>query len=109
MVWLFVNTTYYLLLLTVLCWVGTRLHVLGDRPREKALSWVKDNWPGLVIALAVTVVAALAVEPALRVLSDEANLVGTSKNLFASRTATFTVSGKNYYGSYWDIDVVVDR
>src|SRR6185369_17662181 len=41
--------------------------------------------------------------------SDEANLVGTSKNLFASRTATFTVSGKNYYDSYWDVDVAIDQ
>ena len=57
----------------------------------------------------MTVVAWLAIHPALRILSDEANLVGTSKNLFASRTATFTVSGKNYYDSYWDVDVAIDR
>ena len=68
-----------------------------------------ENWPGLVIALALTVVAWLAVPPALRMLSDEANLVGTSKNFFASKTATFTVSGKSYYDSYWDIDVAIDR
>ena len=57
----------------------------------------------------MTVVAGLAIEPALRMLSDEANLVGTSKNLFASKTATFTVSGKYYYDSYWDVDVAIDR
>ncbi len=73
------------------------------------VAWVKENWPGLVIALALTVIAWLAVHPALRILSDEADLVGTSKNLFASRTATFTVSGKNYYDSYWDVDVAIDR
>ena len=106
---LFVNTTYYFLMATVLCWAGTYLHAARDLRRETAVAWVKENWPGLVIALAVTVVAGLAVEPALRVLSDEANLVGTSKNFFASKTATFTVSGKNYYGSYWDIDVAIDR
>ena len=77
--------------------------------RETIAAWVKANWPGLVIAVVVTVVAWLAIHPALRILSDEANLVGTSKNLFASRTATFTVSGKNYYDSYWDIDVAIDR
>ena len=106
---LFVNTTYYFLMAAVLCWAGTYLHAARALRREAAVAWVKDNWPGLVIALAVTVVAKLAVEPALRVLSDEANLVGTSKNFFASKTATFTVSGKNYYGSYWDIDVAIDR
>ena len=77
--------------------------------RPAIAAWVKDNWPGLLIALVVTVVAWLAIHPALRILSDEANLVGTSKNLFASRTATFTVSGKNYYDTYWDIDVAIDR
>jgi hypothetical protein len=106
---LFVNTTYYLLMATVLCWAGTYLHQARDVSRERAVAWVKENWPGLVVAFAVSTVAALAVEPALRVLSDEANLVGTSKNLFASRSPTFTVSGKNYYGSYWDIDVAIDR
>ena len=106
---LFVHTTYFFLLATVLCWAGTYLHAARDVRRETIVAWVKENWPGLVIALAVTVIAWLAVHPALRILSDEADLVGTSKNLFASRTATFTVSGKNYYDSYWDVDVAIDR
>ena len=106
---LFVHTTYYFLMATVLCWAGTYLHAARDVRRETVVAWVKENWPGLVIALAVTLVAWLAVHPALRMLSDEANLVGTSKNLFASQTATFTVSGKNYYDSYWDIDVAIDQ
>src|SRR4051812_29867816 len=107
--WLFVHTTYFFLLTTVLCWAGTYLHAARDLRRETIVAWVKENWPGLVIALALTVIAWLAVHPALRILSDEANLVGTSKNLFSSRTATFTVSGKNYYDSYWDVDVAIDR
>ena len=65
--------------------------------------------PGLLVAVSVTVFAGLAVEPALRVLSDEANLIGISKNLQASGSPTFTVSRKDYYGSYWDIDLVIDQ
>ena len=107
--WLFVHTTYYFLMATVLCWAGVYLHAARAVRLEAVAAWVKENWPGLVIAFAVTVVAWHAVHPALRMLSDEANLVGTSKNLFASQTATFTVSGKNYYDSYWDIDVVIDQ
>jgi hypothetical protein len=106
---LFVGTTYYLLLATVLCWAGVYLYDARDVSRDRLVAWTRENWPGLVVALTVTVIAALAVEPALRVLSDEANLVGTSKNLFASKSPTFTISGKNYYGSYWDIDVAIDR
>jgi 4-amino-4-deoxy-L-arabinose transferase-like glycosyltransferase len=106
---LFVHTTYFFLMATVLCWAGTYLHGGRDVRQETIVAWAKANWPGLVIAAVVTVVAWLAIHPALRILSDEANLVGTSKNLFASRAATFTVSGKNYYDSYWDIDVAIDR
>jgi hypothetical protein len=107
--WLFVNTTYYFHVVLVLCWAGAYLHDARELRRETVVGWCRENWPGLVTALVVTGVAAFAVEPALRVLSDEANLVGTSKNLFASKTATFTVSGKNYYGSFWDVDVVIDQ
>jgi hypothetical protein len=106
---LFVHTTYYLLMATVLCWAGTHLYAARDVRRDTLIAWVKENWPGLVIAFVVTLIAGLAIHPALRVLSDEANLVGTSKNFFATKTATFTVSGKNYYDSYWDIDVAIDR
>ena len=107
--WLFVNTTYYFLMLAVLCWLGAHLHAAHELRRETLDAWFEDNWPGLLIALVVTCIAAFAIEPALRVLSDEANLVGTSKNFFATKTATFTVSGKYYYDSYWDIDVAIDR
>lgn len=105
----FVATTYYCLMALVLCWAGTYLHAARDVRKEQVVAWIKENWPGLVVAFAVTLIAALAIEPALRMLSDEANLVGTSKNLFASKEPTFTVSGKYYYDSYWDVDVGIDR
>ena len=106
---LFVNTTYYFLMAMVLCWGGTYLHAARDVRRDTVVAWVKENWPGLVSALVVTLIACIAIHPALRILSDEANRVGTSKNFFATKTATFTVSGKNYYDSYWDIDVAIDQ
>jgi hypothetical protein len=106
---LFVHTSYYFLMATVLCWAGTYLYAAREVRRATVVTWVEENWPGLVIALAVTIVAWLAIHPALRMLSDEAGLVGTSKNLWATRTATFTVSGKYYYDSYWDIGVAVDQ
>ena len=106
---LFVHTTYFFLMATVLCWAGTYLHAARDLRRPDIAAWMKENWPGLVIAAVVTLVAWRAVHPGLWVLSDEADLIGTSKNFFASRTATFTVSGKNYYDSFWDVDVAIDR
>jgi hypothetical protein len=105
----YARTTYYFLMATVMCWAGAHLHATPDGRRAAAVAWAKENWPGIVLALAVTVVAWLAVSPALRMLSDEANLVGTSKNFFNSHAATFTVSGKNYYDSFWDVDVAIDQ
>lgn len=106
---LFVHTSYYCLMLTVLCWVGVYLQAARDVSAATIITWLKDNWPGLTVALGVTLVAASSIEPALRVLSDEANLVGVSKNFWANQTATFTVSGKNYYESYFDVDVAIDQ
>jgi len=106
---LFIRTTYYFLMVTVLCWAGTYLHAARDLRRETVVAWMKENWPGLLIAFAVTVIAWRAIDPALRILSDEANLLGISKNLFTSKAATFTVSGKNYYDRYFDIDAVIDQ
>jgi hypothetical protein len=106
---LFVHTSYYLLMVTVLCWAGTYLYAGRSTRLTTVVTWVKENWPGLVIATVVTTAAWLAIDPALRMLSDEAGLVGTSKNFWATRTATFTVSGKYYYDSYWDIGVAADQ
>ncbi len=107
--WLFVKTTYYFSMAGTLIWVGTHIHAAREPRWQFIRAWLRDNLPGLCIAVAVTLVAAAAVEPALRVLSDEANLVGTSKNLHSLKSPTFTVSGKHYYGSYWDVDVAIDQ
>jgi hypothetical protein len=106
---LFIHATYYFLLITVVCWAGTYAYAARDLNKTSVVDWVKDNKAGILIALLVTVVAGLAVHPALRVLSDEANLLGTSKNLFFSKTATFTTTGKYYYDNFWDAGVVIDR
>ncbi len=106
---LFIHTTYYFLMVLVLCWAGTYLHLARDLRKGAILDWVKENKAGMVVALGVTVVSALAIHPALRVLSDEANLLGTSKNFFFSKTATFTTTGKYYYDNFWDAGVVIDR
>ena len=106
---LFIHTTYYFLLATVLCWAGTYLISLRDLTRVAAVAWARENKAGILIALVLTVITALAVHPALRVLSDETNLLGTSKNFFFSKTATFTTTGKWYYDNFWDAGVVIDR
>jgi 4-amino-4-deoxy-L-arabinose transferase-like glycosyltransferase len=106
---MFIHATYYFLLVLVVAWIGTYLHVARDVRTPAIALWIKDNKAGIIVALLVTVVSALAIHPALRVLSDETNLLGTSKNLFYSKTATFTTTGKYYYDNFWDAGVVIDR
>ena len=108
---LFVQWTYYFLLALVVSWVAVYLRCARDLTKAAAVNWVKENKAGIIIALAVAACAALAVEPALRVLADETNLLGTSKNFFVHKTATFTVTGKHYYGNFWDAadGAIIDR
>ena len=105
----FVNGTYFALLTMVAFWASTYLIALKSTSRESLLAWLKDNWRGVVLAAVVSLVAILAVEPAMRVLADETNLIGVSKNLHFNKTADFTTTGKWYYESYWNLNVTMDR
>jgi hypothetical protein len=106
---LFIHAAYYFLMVLVVCWAGTYIHVARDLRKAAILDWIKENKAGIIIALIITIISGLAIHPALRVLSDEANLLGTSKNFFFSKTATFTTTGKYYYDNFWDAGVVIDR
>lgn len=105
----FLGTTYYFLLVTVLVWAGTYLHAARGLGRAGIVAWLKDNHAGIAVALAVTVVAALAVQPALRLLSDEAGLVGTSRNLFFKKVPTYTIASKYYYDQFWETASAIDQ
>jgi hypothetical protein len=101
----FVRGTYYVLFALLAVYAGVQL--TGELPSPRA--WVKDNLPGILVSVLVSVVVVWAVAPGFRVLADEANLVGVSKNLFFRRTADFAVSGKWYFENYWALAQTTDR
>lgn len=70
---------------------------------------VKDNWIGLAIAGVVSTAVIASVEPSLRILADETNLLGVSKNLYYQRNASLTLSAKWYYDVLWPISNVIER
>ena len=105
----FVHGTYFLLLTMVAFWAATYVLALKGTSKDSLVAWVKENWRGLVLAAAVSLVAILAIPPALRVLADETNLLGVSKNLFFNKTADFATTGKWYYETYWNLNVTMDR
>jgi hypothetical protein len=106
---LFIHGAYYFLLALVLAWLAVHLTAATSLTRQSLLEWIKENRAGVLIALSLTAVIALAVAPALRVLADETNLLGTSRSLYFNKTATFTVSGRYYYDNFWDAGTVIDR
>jgi 4-amino-4-deoxy-L-arabinose transferase-like glycosyltransferase len=103
---LFVQSTYYVLSTLLLLYAG--LH-LAKPDRVPAATWLKENRAGLAVTLLISWVVLSAVAPSFRVLADEANLVGVSKNLFFRHTANFAVSGKWYFENYWDVSLATDR
>ncbi len=103
----FVYSTYYVLFVMVMVYAGVRISSLADGPPLRL--WIRENLAGLVTTALVCTMVFLAVAPAYRVLADEANLVGVSKNLFFYRTANLAVSGKWYFESYWNLGEVTDR
>lgn len=102
----FVASTYYVLLVLLLVYAGLQL------PRLREMSprtWVIENRAGLLVTAAVSCVVLFAVPASFRVLADEANLVGVSKNLFLRHTANFAVTGKWYFENFWQLSLVTDR
>lgn len=104
---LFVYSTYYVLAVLL----GLYVLVLLDRSAGSwsPRAWVREHLAGLVTTGAVSSAVLLAVKPAYRVLADEANLIGVSKNLFTQRTANFAVTGKWYFENYWNLNQPTDR
>ena len=105
----FVNGTYFVLLTMVLFWASTYIFALKNTGKAQVMAWAKEHWRGLVLTAAVTLVVFLTIDPSLRVLADETNLLGVSKNLHYYKTADFATTGKWYYEAYWNLNVTMDR
>ena len=106
---IFLRTTYSFLLVTVAVWAATYVYVARDLRRVDVVAWVKDNRAGIALAVVATVIAALAIPPALRLLSDEAGIVGTSRNLLFKKVPTYTTAGKYYYDQFWETASTIDQ
>lgn len=103
----FVHGAYYGLSLMLLVYAGVRFAAIGETASPRA--WLKENLPGIVVTILVSAVVLIAVTPEYRVLADEANLIGVSKNLYYQKTANFTLTGKWYFENYWSLQETTDR
>ncbi|HXN34331.1 MAG TPA: hypothetical protein VN894_20860, partial [Polyangiaceae bacterium] len=103
----FIHSAYYVLLALVLVYVGVKLYGLGESPSPR--DWIKENVAGIAVTAVVSTIVLLAVTPSFRVLADEANLVGVSRNLYYKQTADFAVTGKHYFENFVGLNEVSDR
>jgi hypothetical protein len=104
---LFIHGTYYCLFILVISWIA--IYLLAAPAYSSLLSYAKEHRTGFVVAGILGALTVFSIEPALRILADETNLLGTSKNLFFSQKATFSLSGKWYYDNFWELSSVIDR
>ncbi len=103
----FTYSTYYVLFSMVALYVGVL--ITGKGTQVSLGQWFVENRFGIALALAIAAVVLGSVAPGFRVLSDEANLVGVSKNLFFQKTANFATTGKWYFENYWNLNLTIDR
>ncbi len=103
----FTYSAYYVLFAMFAVYAGVL--VTGREPAPSMRKWLVENRVGIVLTALVAAVVILAVAPGYRVLADEANLVGVSKNLLQQRTANFATTGKWYFQNYWNLNLTIDR
>ena len=103
----FTNSAYYVLFVMFAVYAGVL--VTGQDRALSVRQWLIENRVGVALTATVATIVILAVAPGYRVLADEANLVGVSKNLFYQRTANFATTGKWYFDNYWNINLTIDR
>jgi hypothetical protein len=103
----FVDSAYYALFAMLVVYATLRLRGIGDPSSLR--TWIKEYRIGILVTALVSAVVLVAVAPGFRVLADEANLVGVSKNLFFHKKANLAVTGKWYFDNYWNIDEIADR
>ncbi len=100
--------SYYVILGLMVWWVASGLRYLRSRPLSPVYL-VKSGWPGLAVALALTLVVAAAVPMEFKTLSDETNLVSVSKSMLQTRTCRNVTMSKVYYGQPHTVSYAVPK
>ena len=95
---LFANVSYYLTFILIAVW-ATQAVLFGRATGFSLISLLKSYWPGILIAFVLTCIVFLSVKVGFKTLSDETNLVSTSRSMLDDKTAYNTTTAKYYYGN----------
>ncbi len=93
----FLNWSYYFILALTLWWAASGWRYLRSR-QITLTAGMKTCWPGLAIALVMTLSVASSVPMEFKTLSDETNLVSVSKSMLETKTCRNVTMSKIYYG-----------
>ena len=93
----FLKWSYYFILALTIWWTVSGFRYLCSK-QISLTSLLKKYWPGLVIALLMTLIVASSVPMGFKTLSDETNLVSVSKSMLESKTCRNVTMTKIYYG-----------
>ena len=103
----FTYSAYYVLF--TMAAVYAAVLTTGRGTQVSLRQWFVENRFGIALTCAIAGVVLVSVAPGYRVLADEANLIGVSKNLFYQKTANFATTGKWYFENYWNLNQTIDR
>lgn len=95
----FVNLSYYIVWAMLLAWIWALVRYL----RKTGFSlrgFASANKLGLALTLGLTALIFISVKPGWRVLSDDTNLLGTSRSLLFEHKPLNPTSGYYYYGNF---------
>jgi hypothetical protein len=105
---LFYWTSYYFIFLLMIVWaVQTVLFLKGVQFSLKLL--LKKYWPGILLALVLTVMVFASVHVRFKTLSDETNLLAISRAMTNDKACFNATMGKYYYGNLNDINYEVPK
>ncbi|NLO91335.1 MAG: hypothetical protein GX410_05020 [Elusimicrobia bacterium] len=103
------NTSYYFMAALCACWVYALLRVLDKAGRQPIRECLSVNKWGIAAALALSALIFVSVKPQIRVLSDEANLVGVSKSMFMAHKSNILTQARWVDGEFVVARTVPDK
>ena len=95
----FINFSYYIIWSLVLAWTWVLVRYLR-KTGFTLRGFLSKNKLGLALTLALTAVIFISVKPGWRVLSDDTNLLGTSRSLLFDHKPLNPTIGYYYYGNF---------
>ena len=104
----FLKWSYYFILALTVWWAASGLRYLRSRAFSPS-AFLKAYWPGLIIALGMTLSVASSVPVEFKTLSDETNMVSVSRSMLESKTCRNVTMNKNYYGQPHTVSYAVPK